>query len=120
MGWKIKRWKRTVNTAGIADGVREGVEQGASILPQGVAATRLRLAIIASIEEVMGDPEEYDLHKVADDLIAKVRAYLIDEDAELPENPYRRGIGYADLHGAFFEGQQSVVDTGFRKVRERR
>lgn len=90
----------------------------------------LRQEIIITLSELISlYPEEYDLSKVADGLIAKVRAYLIDEGAELPENPQTEHY-YAVLIGddlslaavtareAFSDGQQFMLAAGFRKVRK--
>jgi len=54
---------------------------------------------------------------------------LIDEDAELPENPYKKTFYFnyvriteaeiaERLYEAYEKGQQSVIDAGFRKVKE--
>jgi len=109
-----------MNPAEIAAGVREGIEQMETI-------DDLRQAIIANIEEVIGDPEEYDLGKVAGDLIARVRAHLIDEDAELPVNPFLKLVAAASYtqyeNGKYFgyaHAQQDMVDAGWRKVKEAR
>ena len=110
-----------MNPAEIADGVREGIEQMETI-------DDLRQAIIANIEEVIGDPEEYDLGKVAGDLIARVRAYLI-VDAELPENPYKKTFYFnyvriteaeiaERLYEAYEKAQQDMLAAGWRKVKE--
>lgn len=89
----------------------------------------LQREIVASIEELMGDPEEFSAYKTATVIIEKVRAYLVDEDAELPPNPYtEQAENFRHVHinelklvelkeDVYSEGQQSVVDAGFRKVR---
>lgn len=86
----------------------------------------IQQSIIDTLEAAVGGHIDHDLARlVVDGLIARVRAYLIDEDAELPENPYKGDhqgsffqFSWWDMGRAFLQGQQSVVDAGFRKVRE--
>jgi len=120
--------------AQIADGVREGVDQMTENTQKEFDLQILRQEIIQVIDEVVGDPDEYSLAKVADDLIAKVRAYLIVENAELPGDPYKAIDGYrsdcayddgetdivaeAAHHTSYSEAQQDMLAAGWRKVRE--
>jgi len=106
--------------AQIADGVREGMGE----MDESAELKRLQEYMADRIEEYADYREELSLDFLVHDLIAKVRAYLI-VDAELPENPYlatvASGSYTAYQNGKYYgysEGQQSVVDAGFRKVRE--
>ena len=75
-------------------------------------ANQLRLELVQKLKEVWRYPKEYCWNNVVDNLIAKVRAYLIDEDAELPIPP--KFLFTREYQRA----QQDMLAAGWRKVRE--
>ena len=89
----------------------------------------LQRGIADIIKEVAEDPDQYSMWAVATDLIAKVRDYLIDEAAEVPENPYQKTYHFIyvritraeiaeRLYEAYEKAQQDMLAAGYRKVRE--
>jgi len=119
-----------MKSAKIADGVREGMQRVTGYTQAEFDRQILRHEIVKVLYEVLSDPDDYDYAKVADDLISKVRACLIEEDAELPRNPYEYGqerlitLLDSSLHAAkalsYLKAQEDMKAAGWRKVKEAR
>jgi len=109
--------------AEIAGKVNEGVKEMEHSQSQKVPTITIRQYIAGMIEIISENPGQCNPGIVADDFIARVRAYLI-VDAELPENPYREQptilVHGIDVFRAYSHAQQDMLAAGWRKVKEAR